>query len=42
MSNITQLNIKELDLEMINPSTTSFDTPGNKGGSKTVIIGKPG
>lgn len=36
-----KLYIKELDLELINPSTKTFNDP-TQGGSKTVVIGKPG
>ena len=37
----TTLNIKELNLEMIQPNTNSYKNP-EQGGSKHVIIGKPG
>jgi len=33
--------IKELDLELIHPNNKTFNDP-EQGGSKTVIIGKPG
>ena len=41
MNNIQDLHIKELDPELIPPSTTSCLNP-EQGGCKTVIIGKPG
>ncbi len=40
-SDFNVMKIKELDLELINPSTSSFRDP-EQGGSKTVVIGKPG
>lgn len=41
MSNVQQLKIRELDPDMIAPSTSRFNKP-DQGGSKIVIIGKPG
>lgn len=41
MSSPTKLYIRELDTEIINPSTKNMHDP-NKGGSKIVVIGKPG
>jgi len=41
MNNIQDLHIKELDPELIPPSTTNCLNP-DQGGCKTVIIGKPG
>jgi len=35
------INIKELNLELIQPSTETFKNP-EQGGSKTIVIGKPG
>ena len=37
----TNLYIKELDLDLIQPNTQTYMNP-DQGGSKTVIIGKPG
>jgi hypothetical protein len=34
--------IKELNPEIIAPSTKSYLEEGNFGGSKTMVIGKPG
>ena len=34
-------NIKELNLELINPSTKNYKKE-SQGGSKIVVIGKPG
>jgi hypothetical protein len=34
-------NIKELNLDIINPSTKKFEDP-NASGTKTIVIGKPG
>lgn len=39
--NLNLLKIKELDLDMINPSTKTYMNP-KQGGSKIVVIGKPG
>lgn len=39
--NIMTLNINELNLEQINPNTHNMNTP-EQGGSKIVVIGKPG
>lgn len=36
-----QIYIKELDLETIKPNTSTYKDP-NQGGSKIVVIGKPG
>jgi len=36
-----RLHIRELDLNMINPNTSNMDR-SDQGGSKTVVIGKPG
>jgi len=41
MNNVTDLHIKELDTELIPPSTLNCLNP-NQGGCKMVIIGKPG
>jgi len=41
MSSPRKLYIKELDTEIINPSTNNMNVP-EQGGSKIVIIGKPG
>lgn len=41
MQNVQDLHIKELDPELIPPSTLKCLDP-NQGGCKTVIIGKPG
>ena len=41
MNNIQDLQIKELDTELIPPSTMNCQNP-DQGGCKTVIIGKPG
>ena len=41
MQNVQDLHIKELDPELIPPSTFKCLDP-NQGGCKTVIIGKPG
>ena len=35
------IKIKELSLDKISPSTSTYSDP-NQGGSKIVIIGKPG
>ena len=40
-SEILSLNIHELDLESIMPNTENFDNK-DQGGSKIVVIGKPG
>ena len=40
-SSTLKLKIRELDPEMINPSTSNY-TKNGQGGSKIVIIGKPG
>ena len=39
--NIITLNINELNLEQINPNTNNFKS-NSQGGSKIVVIGKPG
>ena len=39
--NIMTLNINELNLEQINPNTNNMNNP-DQGGSKIVVIGKPG
>jgi hypothetical protein len=39
--NIVTLNVNELNLEQINPNTHNF-MDKNQGGSKIVVIGKPG
>ncbi len=39
--NIVTLNVNELNLEQINPNTQNFNNP-SQGGSKIVVIGKPG
>jgi DNA replicative helicase MCM subunit Mcm2 (Cdc46/Mcm family) len=36
-----EIHIKQLDLDMINPNAINFENP-DQGGSKIVIIGKPG
>lgn len=41
MTSPTIIKIKELNLEMIAPSTNTMHNP-DQGGSKTVVIGKPG
>lgn len=41
MTNVDTLRIKELDLELIQPSTKTFRDP-EQGGSKTIVCGKPG
>ena len=41
MQNVQDLHIKELDTELIAPSTYNCLQP-DQGGNKTVIIGKPG
>lgn len=41
MDDINSLPVKELDLEMIQPNTETYKNP-EQGGSKHVIIGKPG
>jgi len=41
MSSPKKLEIKELDVDMIPPSTRDMYDP-HKGGAKTVVIGKPG
>jgi len=41
MNNIQDLHIKELDSSLIAPSMFNYGNP-DQGGSKTVIIGKPG
>jgi len=40
-SSPSHIRIKELNLEMINPSTKNYMKP-DQGGSKIVVIGKPG
>ena len=37
----TKLNIKELNLELIQPNSKTYMDP-EQGGTKTVVIGKPG
>ena len=37
----TKLSIKELNLELIQPNTKTF-MDSEQGGTKTVVIGKPG
>ena len=39
--NIVTLNVNELNLEQINPNTDNINNP-SQGGSKIVVIGKPG
>jgi hypothetical protein len=41
MSNIDSIRINELDPDMIQPSTATYKDP-EQGGTKTVVIGKPG
>ena len=36
-----EFKIKELDLNFINPNISNFEN-SNQGGSKIVVIGKPG
>lgn len=38
---VEEIRIKELDLELIQPSTKTFKDP-EQGGSKTIVVGKPG
>jgi hypothetical protein len=43
MTNTTTVyNINELDTEIIGPLTSKFEDPSYKGGTKLVVIGKPG
>ena len=41
MNENQEVRIKELDLEIISPSTNSMFNP-EQGGSKIVVVGKPG
>lgn len=40
-NNVITLKLKELDPDMIAPSTSRMNKP-EQGGSKIVVIGKPG
>ena len=42
MSNVMTVKIKELDPEIIPPLTARIHEKGYMGGSKIVVIGKPG
>lgn len=41
MSDVIDLPIKELDLELIQPNTKTYKNP-EQGGSKLIVVGKPG
>ena len=41
MSSPIEIKIRELDTDIIPPSTDKINDP-NQGGSKIVVIGKPG
>jgi hypothetical protein len=40
-SNIEYIRLKELDIDMIQPTTADYKKP-DQGGQKTIVVGKPG
>jgi hypothetical protein len=42
MSNVKKIEIKELDPDIIPPITSRMNDPNYNGGSKIVVVGKPG
>lgn len=42
MTEVVDLPIKELNLEIIQPNTQTYNDPKNNGGSKIITVGKPG